>query len=192
MDEKEPGTIKSLGEAIDELIKALQPLSQESRLTAIRAACDHLKIHVTGKDISTGSQPAKDATSSGSTPTIPRDIRNLKDEKQPTSANEMATLVAYYLAELAPETDRKTEVTVDDMTKYFKQAAFPLPKSPDMLLQNAKAAGYFDVAKRGFFRLNPVGFNLAAYNLPHSGTATINAAAKSRKKRRRKKTSRGK
>lgn len=33
-------------------------------------------------------------------------IRDLKEEKQPERANQMAALVAYYLSELAPEGER--------------------------------------------------------------------------------------
>jgi len=78
----------------------------------------------------------------------------------------MAAVVAYYLQELAPEEERKSEVDVSDMEVYFKQAGFPLPRVPRVILQNAKAAGYFNSAARGKFKLNPVGYNLVAHNLP--------------------------
>jgi len=94
----------------------------------------------------------------------------------------MAALVAYYLAELAGENERTPDVTAEDVLKYFKQAGFPLPKARAMLLPNAKNAGYFDSLGDGKYRLNPVGYNLVAHNLPRSGTDS--RVAKSRKPRR--------
>lgn len=55
------------------------------------------------------------------------DIRSLTEDKKPKSAIEMAAVVGYYLAHLAPESDRKTDVTAADITKYFHDANFPLP-----------------------------------------------------------------
>jgi hypothetical protein len=93
-------------------------------------------------------------------------VRDLKDEKQPASSNQMAALVAYYLSELAPEADRRDTIGATEIQKYFKQAAFPLPKVPQKTLPNAVAAGYFDLAGGGQFRLNPVGYNLVVHGLP--------------------------
>ncbi len=93
-------------------------------------------------------------------------IRDLKEEKQPESSNQMAALVAYYLSELAPDGERKDEISAADLEKYFKQAAFRLPRSLRMTLPNAAAAGYFDSAGTGRYRLNPVGYNLVVHGLP--------------------------
>ena len=120
-------------------------------------------------------------TGDASSPARNIDIKAFCAEKQPTSGNEMAALVAYYLAELAPGSERKAEVDTDDMIKYFKQAAFPLPKAPRMLLTNAKNSGYFDSGNAGGYRLNPVGHNLVAHNLPRSNSG--GAPAKRRKPR---------
>jgi hypothetical protein len=98
------------------------------------------------------------------------DIKSLKEEKEPSSASEMAALVAFYLTEHAPQAERRSEVSVEDVLKYFKQAGFRLPKAQTMLLTNAKNAGYFDSLGSGKYRLNPVGYNLAAHNLPRKGT----------------------
>jgi hypothetical protein len=164
--EKETSSQKTLGQAIDEIIQALRSLQQNEQATAIRAACEHLRISPPanlGAVAGTGS-PAP--PSLGVARPVQVDIRTLKQEKQPASANEMAVLVAYYLSELAPEVERKTEVQVEDMVKYFKQASFPLPKKPQFLLVNARNAGYFDTIGSGKYRLNPVGYNLVAHGLP--------------------------
>jgi hypothetical protein len=94
------------------------------------------------------------------------DIKSLKESKSPSSGIEMAAVVGFYLAECAPEADRKTEFGVKDAEKYFKQAQFKLPPKMHFTLNNAKNAGYLDSAGHGKFKLNPVGYNLVAHNLP--------------------------
>lgn len=187
--EKASETRKTLGQAIDEIIRALESLDESTRPTAIRTACDHLKISLgpatsqsaVGLQPVPISAPIKDAPSEVSVV----DIRTLKEQKKPSSANEMAALVAFYLAEIAPEGERTLEVTKEHMEKFFKQAGFPLPRAIDMLLHNAKNAGYFDSLGNGRFRLNAVGYNLVAHNLPRSGAATQPTSAKQRLRRPR-------
>lgn len=97
-----------------------------------------------------------------------KDIRSLREEKQPQTAIQMVALVAYYLSEVAPTEERKNTVSSEDITKYFKQAGFSLPKGePIYTLRNARNAGYFDpTSESGAYKLNPVGYNLIAHNLP--------------------------
>lgn len=78
----------------------------------------------------------------------------------------MACIVAYYLENLAPTSEKRAEIVTKDIEKYFKQANYALPKAIRQLLINARAAGYFDSAGRGEYRLNPVGHNLVAHTLP--------------------------
>lgn len=167
-----PDTAKTLGQAIDSIVEALKSLDGSSQLTAIRAACDYLKIQapegIQAKPLGSSVPQETGGTSPPSAATAPVDIRSLKEQKRPSSATEMATVVAFYLAEHAPETERKTEVQVEDMNKYFKQAGFPLPKKPQFLLVNARNAGYFDGLGGGKYRLNPVGYNLVVHNLPRN------------------------
>jgi hypothetical protein len=84
----------------------------------------------------------------------------------------MAALVAYYLSEAAPPEERKSEVTTEDLEKYFKQAGHPLPGALQFTLKNAAAAGYFDPLGSGRYKLNPVGHNLVAHTLPKSGKSS--------------------
>ena len=84
----------------------------------------------------------------------------------------MAAIIAYYLTEIAPNQDQKAEVTTEDVIKYFK-GIFPLPKCPQYLLGNAKAAGYFESSGYGKYKLTPVGYNLVAHNLPRSKSGNI-------------------
>ncbi len=163
----------TLGQAIDQIIDALNSLKPEARLTAVEAACSHLNVEIgsvrtdsptTSASLST--QTAVPPTSAKQPPTV-KDIRTLKEQKQPRSARQMACVVAYYLLELAPEAERTEIVTSKDLVKYFKQAKYRLPTKMSQILIDAKAGGYFDAAPgQGKYTLNAVGYNLVAHNLP--------------------------
>jgi hypothetical protein len=111
-------------------------------------------------------------------------IRDLKNEKQPESSNQMAALVAYYLSEIAPREERKESINTTDLEKYFKQAAFRLPKSLAKTLSNAAAAGYLDAVGNGYYKLNAVGYNLVVHGLPRAHATP--KSARGGKKRSRK------
>ena len=98
----------SLGQAIDQIIGALEGLYQDARTTAISAACKHLKIKQVLNDegdIASGDAQEESDQSGGETTNVRAakhsgkqvDIRSLKAEKNPDSAKQMACLVAYYL-----------------------------------------------------------------------------------------------
>jgi hypothetical protein len=160
----------TLGQAIDLVEKALAPFDGPDQQTILVAVCSHLKI---------AAPPALTPVAPTGAPlgmmrsVVPPpselegiDIKTLKNRKQPSSAIQMACVVAYYLAELAPETERKKTVTVGDLERYFKQASFPLNQKMEQLLVDGKRAGYFDPTARGEYSLNRVGHNLVAHQLP--------------------------
>lgn len=99
------------------------------------------------------------------------DIRTLKSQKQPASAQQMACLVAYYLQEHAPKEERTKEVTTADLERLFKQAGYKLPVRMEQVLVNAKIAGYFESVDRGKYRLTRVGYNLITHSLPRATAA---------------------
>lgn len=167
----------SLGQAIDQIIGALEGLDQNARITAISAACKHLKISQTLNDedhIASGNAQEEGDQSGGEATNVRAakqsgkqvDIRSLKAEKNPDSAKQMACLVAYYLQELAPKDERKKTISTQEIEKYFKQANFKLPKKLEQILVDAKRSGYFESAARGEYKLNAVGYNLVAHGLP--------------------------
>lgn len=169
----------TLGQAIDQVIAALEPLDAGARATVVATACSHLKIlPYAAQALPLGSPlrediPAATARHPASTPTIHRslppqanDIRSFRNEKRPRSAKEMACVVAFYLKELAADGERKDSISTSDLDKYFKQAQFKLPQRMAQLLPDAKGSGYFDSAARGEYKLNAVGYNLVAHNLP--------------------------
>lgn len=152
-------------DAIRAVLSALAPLDDASRARVLQYAQQRF-----GSNASPPASTVEAATLAPPTggPTRLTDIRSLREEKQPGNAIEMAALVAYYLADLAPSEERTSSVDVAGLTKYFKQAGYPLPKTPSMTLVNAKSSGYLDAVSRGQYRLNPVGYNLAAHGLPRS------------------------
>src|ERR1051326_3039754 len=96
----------------------------------------------------------------------------------------MATLVAYYLAELSPE--KKETVNVEDLQKYFKQGAYPLPAIVRFALTNAKDSGYLEPVSRGEYRLTSVGHNLVAHEMPTKGSGLDKPAKKTQRPRKKK------
>lgn len=168
----------TLGQAIDKIVEALEPLDPDARRTAVQAACSHLGV--TLGDVGGGNAgrlpqeqaapPPPQTPSPPAGPATPArpatDIRALKEQKQPSSSTQMACIVAYYLQELAPPAERKDTIRTSDLEKYFKQAGYRLPRVLDQVLIDAKASGYFESVSRGEYRLNTVGYNLVVHNLP--------------------------
>lgn len=169
-------TKMTLGQAIDQIIEALSQLEPDARQTAIQAACSHSGVTLgeAGPQSSTetSSEPSGLVAPSPAKTETPaagpqaRDVRSLKEAKQPSSAVQMACIVAYYLQELAPAGERKGTIKTPDLETYFKQAGYRLPQTLDQVLLNAKASGYFESVSRGEYKLNTVGYNLVVHNLP--------------------------
>ena len=158
-------------DAIGAILRALEGLDGES----IQRVLDYVfgRLSISRPSSLTISAPVPVAPSShaawDSSRTVRQpSIRDLKEEKQPESANQMAALVAYYLSDMAAEGERKEAVNSNDLERYFKQAGYKLPKVISQALPNAAAAGYFESAGGGQYRLNPVGYNLVVHGLPRS------------------------
>jgi len=190
-------------DAIKTIVEALQPLDGEARQRALAYATQRLGIEATAAPqvAPTPPSPFVETTSGQSdapSPPTVTDIRSLKDQKQPGTDVEMATLVAYYLKHEAPESERKDEIGAEDIATYFVQAGYPLPNNKAYTLPNAKKAGYLENASRGKYKLNSVGHNLVAHNLPRSSSEAApkprkqNAKKTAKKKASKKKTTKGK
>jgi hypothetical protein len=164
--------------AISGILSALDGLDGESIQRVLDYVFGRLSISAP-RHLKTVTSVAPTPTSTESSYIRRTSIRDLKDEKQPESSNQMAALVAYYLSEIADGEERKDAVNAADLEKYFKQAGFKLPKSLPQTLPNATAAGYFDPAGSGLYRLNAVGYNLVAHGLPRAQTAPTKRSRKS-------------
>lgn len=160
-------------EAIKTIAGVLGALDANAQTRVLSYAMQHLRISPPGivlQGPEGGPETARrdtegPQTESGARPKV-LDIRTLKEEKAPQSDVQMAALVAYYLAEMAPDERRKEAISTRDIVAYFKQAGYELPKYPKDTLPHAKGAGYLDNAGRGKYKLNPVGHNLVVHKLP--------------------------
>lgn len=185
----------SIGKAIDDVINALNGLDTPTRIIVIRAVCSHLSIPLESIDPGISLQRTSQTTidPNVSTRSIHRDsdsgvidIKTFKEQKQPSSAREMACVIAFYLQSVAPAAERKLVISGDDLDKYFRQASFKLPKVPQQVLIDSRAAGYFDSAGQGLYKLNAVGYNLVAHNLPRVKSLVKHVSAKRTQKGRKK------
>jgi hypothetical protein len=156
--------------AITTLLATLEPLDATARVNVIQYVFRRLGIDIAGPPLAAVEFIPSKLSPRESTRLPQMDVRSFRQQKNPKSANEMVAVLAYYLAHLASSEERRDYITREDVTKYFHQAQFPLPSSPNMTLVNAKNAGYLDATKEwGQYRLNPVGYNLVAHKLPKSG-----------------------
>jgi hypothetical protein len=173
MNKQESQIQKTLGSAVDEIVAALEPLDDSSRRIAVMAACQKFGIELLGQAASGAARGVLQTSPRQETASVPApaaeatvDIRTFAQEKNPTTATERVALVAYYLSELAPSAQRKREIDRNDLENYFRQALFPRPKRLEQALVDAHHAGYLDRVAEGKYRLNAVGYNLVAHNLP--------------------------
>jgi hypothetical protein len=170
----------TLGQAIDQVIGALGAFKAADQQTILRAVYAHLNITGPAEPVPASErheQPAPEERAaalpsrSGKGEYAGMDIKTFKELKNPSSARQMACVVAYYLAEIATGDEHKGVVTVDDMEKYFKQGRFALPAKLEQLLIDCRGAGYFETSARGEYKLTRVGHNLVAHQLPAKGKA---------------------
>ncbi len=150
--------------AIQSIIEALEPLDAEARKRVAEYISRRLELSFTSFSIPEHSKTLDQIRRDSTLESV--DIRSLREQKKPSSANEMSALVGFYLAEFAPIDERKSTIESADLERYFKQAGYPLPKAISQTLINATQAGYFDATGGGRYRLNPVGYNLVVHGLP--------------------------
>lgn len=200
-------------QAIQQLLSALKDLDQEARDRVIRYVFQRLDLgplavgpstHETQSSqtalSSEPKSPLEDKSNTASNAIV--DIRSFAAKKRPSSQIEKTVLVAFYLAEVAPEEDRKSEISGADLTKYQKQADLGAPTNTRQALFIARDAGYLESAGHGKYKLNPVGYNFVAHGLPSESKRAQSTSKrrstrkpgskKASQKKRAKKTSRKK
>jgi len=151
-------------DAIKTVLSALLPLSEKARISVLDYVTRRLSMPAASPP--PGGNPPGQNGGGGAGASVVH-LKQFKEEKNPRSANEMAAVVAYYLANVVAPSERKTTVNQKDLETYFKIGSFPLPQYVRQTLPNAKNAGYFDLVGEGEYRLNAVGHNLVAHSLPH-------------------------
>lgn len=178
--------------AIRAIIEALSGLDNLAKYRALSYSLEHLNIDFPPtkiKQVEVGGMLVPEIIAHAELQPVGtkiKDIRSLKELKNPSSASEMAALVAYYLSEVAPEEERKNEIDTNDIHKYFKQAGYPLP-ALQHTLGNASKAGYFDRNDNGY-KLNPVGYNLVVHGLPSKEGGKLKNRSVKRKTKKMNKT----
>ena len=183
--------------AISVLLTALRPLNAESRVHVLEFVLKKLGISLSGQHASPPSvlptvqnpgTPPPATPPHHQSPTRVHDIRSFAAEKKPKTVNERVAVVGYYLAQLAPEGERRDYLTAEDIKPYFVQADLELPTAlPNVTLSNAKNAGYFNAADRGQYKLNAVGHNLVAHKLPSDDVGSAKRRPRNKKATTRKK-----
>lgn len=174
-------------EAIKAVLAALTPLSGKARASVLDYVSKRLDLPTARAqqnvpDTSGAEEiPGAPLVRSEVSTSAPTHIKNFKEQKKPRSANEMAAVVAYYLANHAQSDQRKNTVNQKDVETYFKIAGFPLPHQVRVTLRNAKNAGYFDLAGEGEYRLNAVGHNLVVHSMPRGKSSGTGSRGRRRK-----------
>ena len=155
--------------AVRTIVSVLESLEVNARQRVLMFALGQLGItRVTMPTILVGeSSPIFDSQSD-----LPETIRSLKKKKSPKYATEMAVIVGYFLAEVAPAEQRKLSISHDDIRSYFRKADFKLPKSVTDVLIHAKQSGYFEAHGDGKYELTPLGRDLVINRLPKKGKST--------------------
>lgn len=177
--------------AIKAVLHALEPLAADVRASVLGYVLQRLQIvlapstqaSTAGASSAIAGATAGVAETGGEQQTLPVHIKVFKEQKKPRSASEMAALVAYFLANVAPKAERKDRIAAKDIETYFKIAEFPLTKT-QFTLPNAKAAGYLDAVGSGEYKLNAVGHNLVVHSMPRDADGKTASRRKPAKKTR--------
>jgi hypothetical protein len=168
-----PDKIDAEIKAIKTLLNTLTPLTPDVRRAVIEYVLKRLNLplaQMLGAVASPGGSLVEriDAAieAAPSSPQSAIHLKELKEQKKPKSAIEMAAVVAYYLSHVAAQKERKEAISTKDIETWFKIAGYKLPTAPAFTLPNAKNAGYLDSIGHGEYKLNPVGYNLVVHSLP--------------------------
>jgi hypothetical protein len=185
--------------AISALFAALKPLNAESRVHVLEFVIKRLNIPLAMQNtastptLASSHAPTALTTSVQSNALAPHfglhDIRTFAAEKKPKTVNERVAVIGFYLAQLAPDGERRDYLTSEDIKTYFIQAGFELPTAPpNMTLTHAKNAGYLNALDRGQYKLNAVGHNLVVHKLPSGEIGDVRSRAIGRKSAKKKTT----
>jgi hypothetical protein len=158
-------------QAISKVMDALSPLDAEAREHVFEFVVKRLGIVIAkpspAAPINPSFTPPPPPIPLGAPAPAGLDIRTFAGMKLPKTLNEKVAVMAFFLSQTAPPSERRDYITSEDIKPYFIQAGFELPTGPaNMTLTNAKNAGYLNALERGQYKLNSVGHNLVAHKLP--------------------------
>ena len=132
--------------------------------------------------------PEKEDRRTGLTPFVKKaSLKELYEQKKPSSDIQVAALVAFFYSELAEMEEHRPYIDSDLFVKGLKQCRHPMPENPGQTLRNAKNYGYLDSTEEaGKFRLTATGYNLIAHTLPSSEKAPTGKLKRPKSKRKKK------
>jgi len=175
-------------DAAKEIVESLQGLDKTSQALAMRFAAETLGLQQPPVSPTPAATPL--AVPSGTpTPTgthHPMDIKQFTAAKAPKSDQQFAAVVAYFYRFEAPEVQRRESIDADFLLEAARLAGRNRPSNPRFTLNNAKNAGYLDVATTGKYRINSVGENLVAMALPENASESSSTKSVKKSKSRKK------
>ncbi len=176
------------------IVETLQGLDKTSQVLAMRFAAETLGLQ-SASVTQTPAAPVFPASTPPSPPgsggaTHSTDIKQFTAAKAPRSDQQFAAVVAYFYRFEAPEAQRKDTIDAESLLEAARLAGRKRPGNPRFTLNNAKNAGYLDVATTGKYRINSVGENLVAMALPGISSETSPARSASKKNIGKKKAAR--
>jgi hypothetical protein len=121
-------------------------------------------------------------------PSTPVDIKSFVAQKNPRSDNQFAATVAYFYRFEAPEAERKSNITSQDLVEACRLAGWKRMADPPKTLANAQGVGLLNKVERGQFTISSVGENLVALTLPEGSGRTIEAKTGKRKPKKLKRS----
>jgi len=176
------------------IVETLKGMDKTSQALAMRFAAETLGLQATSVSHPpvTTVIPASTSAAPPSSGGVPHsmDIKQFTAAKAPKSDQQFAAVVAYFYRFEAPEAQRKDTVDADSLLEAARLAGRKRPSNPRFTLNNAKNAGYLDVATTGKYRINSVGENLVAMALPGNGSESLPARSARKKNIGKKKTAR--
>lgn len=170
-------------DAAKEIVESLQGLDKTSQALAIRFAAETLGLQPASTSHTPVATvvPAQAVTAPPAGTPHSLDIKQFTAAKAPKSDQQFAAVVAYFYRFEAPEAQRRETIDSDFLLEAARLAGRNRPSNPRFTLNNAKNAGYLDVATTGKYRINSVGENLVAMALPGSNSeASPNRAARTK------------
>lgn len=179
-------------EATRILVETLTPFETEDKVRIVRWACEKLGIAMPSQSQSPATQsPLQQTLHDQNQAAFPPpagggnavDIKTFVNSKNPASDMQFATTIAYYFAFEAPEAQRKSAISSQDLQDSCRLLGRARLQNPGQTLRNACHNGLLDKADdRGAYKINTVGENLVAVTLPGDSSPSPSRKKAARKK----------
>ena len=156
-------------EAVRTIAAALEAFAGPEQERILRWVREKVGLPVSTTPHTDPTRQARESAALPDSDTRPVDLKSFVKAKDPQSDVQFAATVAYYYRFQAPEPQRKTAVTANDLQEACRLADRDRLVKPAQTLINANGQGLLDKAgERGSYAINTVGENLVAMALPNS------------------------